>query len=62
MTILAAYRAHLPAAQAWLRASHGRDCPGCRRPIKVGALVAHVVTMFGGMHVCADCTSSPRPR
>ncbi len=62
MTILAAYRAALPPAQAWLRASYGRDCPTCRRPIKVGGLVAHIATADGGAHVCANCTSTPRPR
>lgn len=52
---------HRPAAQAWLHASHGRDCPTCRYTIKTGELVAQVATAFGGAHVCADCTSSPRP-
>lgn len=62
MTILAAaYRATQPAAMAWHRASHDRDCPNCRRQIKVGTLVAHVPTPFGGRHVCDHCTKSPRP-
>ncbi len=51
----------LPAAQAWLHASHARDCPTCRSQIKTGGLVAQIATVFGGAHVCADCTSSPRP-
>ena len=51
----------LPTAQAWLHASHGRDCPTCRDRIKVGQVVAQIATVFGGAHVCANCTSSPRP-
>jgi hypothetical protein len=51
----------LPAAQAWLHPSHDRECPTCHRLIKLGTLVAHVDTLHGGAHVCANCTSTPRP-